>query len=217
MVKNLSVTGAIVVAVVFGVLYFKGPAVITVPQITQLGSSQQASPIVNVEAAKPVVIPAPVVNVNVPKQEAPKLGSVASPDLPTPWFSFGGVSQWAGRMESLIQGSSTVCAIQAPASTSTLDHASIKFALATTSAVIVDIAKNSTKYSTTTKIGTTYNIPASAQATIVASTTGSVAGDATIFEPNYWLVIRMVGATVTSGGDVNNAPVGVCNARWTRI
>lgn len=213
MIKNLSITGAVAVAIVFGVLLLKQPTV-----ISQLGNQvapvvNVPAPVVNVEAAK-VNVPAPIVNVNVPKQDV-KLGAVASPDLPTPWFSFGGVSQWAGRMESLTQGSSTVCAIQAPSSTSTLAHGSIKFSLASTSAVSLDLAKGTTQYATTTKIGTTYYIGASAQATIVASSTGSVAGDGTIFGPNEWFVVRLNQWSASSGA--GNAPVGVCNALWFRI
>lgn len=138
-------------------------------------------------------------------------GALTGPDIPSPYLSFGDVKVYAASTRNLIQGSSTVCALQAPAATSTLRSAGIRFDLATTSAVIVDLAKDTTQYSTTTKIGTTYNIAASKQATIIASSTGSVAGDATIFAPNNWFVVRMVGATV---GATLNAPTGVCNATW---
>jgi hypothetical protein len=154
----------------------------------------------------------PVTVVQSPDGTSQVVGAV-SPYSPVPELNIGG-GRLVGANVPLATGTSTVCAIQSPTSTSTLVSAGIKFTLASTSAVIVDLAKNTTKFSTTTKIGTTYGVAASAQATIVASSTGSVAGDATIFAPSNWFVVRMVGATVTTGGDVNNAPTGSCNALW---
>lgn len=209
MIKNLSVTGAIVVAVVFGVLYFKGPAVITVPQITQLGSSQQASPIVNVEAAKPVVIPAPIVNVNVPKQET-KLGAVTGPDLLTPYFSFGGVRLWASGSEITIQGSTTPWAAQAPISTSTLLYAGCKLDVSSTTASTIRLSKATTQYATTTSLGA-IALAANAKGTIIASTTVTTGQTAAIFEPNSWIVFSMQGGVGTF------SPTGSCDAIWVQI
>ncbi|MFA6314979.1 MAG: hypothetical protein WC648_01235 [Candidatus Paceibacterota bacterium] len=78
--KKISIGALLVTTLVFGVLAFKAPSVVTVPG-QSLGNS---SPVVNVPA--PVVnvqVPeqkAPVVNVNVPKQ-SPVLGAMAGPDV----------------------------------------------------------------------------------------------------------------------------------------
>ena len=144
----------------------------------------------------------------------PSYGALAGPDLPSNYFSFGGVRDWAG-FESLLQGSSTICAIQSPAATSTLNHGSLRFAFASSSAISVDLARGTTQYGTSTLIGTTYAVAAGAQATIVASSTGSVAGDATIFPPSTWFIARINQWSASSG--VLNAPTGTCQARWTQI
>ena len=216
--KNITIGVLVALVLVTGFIAFKAPTVISVPSILTLDAStlgSQQSPVVNVEASQPIVIPAPIVNVNVPKQTSTVLGSVASPDIMSKWFSFGGVRQWAGKLEALATASSTVCAIQGPAATSTLGHGSVRFTLASTSAISVDLAKGTTQYATTTKIGSTYGIAASAQATIVASSTGSVAGNGTIFAPNDWFVVRFNEYSNSSGA--GNAPTGVCEAQWTII
>jgi hypothetical protein len=209
MVKNITIGLVVCVAVIFGVMAFKAPTVITnteykTIEVPTLGA--QSAPVVNVAAPK--------VTVNVPEQKQ-IFGAVASSDLMTNWFSFGGVQQWAGKIETLPTASSTVCAIQSPNATSTLVGGTIRFTLASTSAVTVDLAKGTTQYATTTKIGSTYGIAASAQATIVASSTGSVAGDGTIFAPNNWFVVRINEYSNSSGA--GNAPTGKCQAIWRSI
>lgn len=138
-------------------------------------------------------------------------GAATSPDISSPYISFGNHPLWANHVTSLIQASSTVCSLQSPAATSTLISAGIQFTLASSSAVIVDLAKSASPAATTTKIGTTYTVGASNQATIVASSTGSVAGDATIFAPNTYFVVKMDGGV----GSANNAPIGSCYALWS--
>ncbi|MCK6462876.1 MAG: hypothetical protein L6Q29_03620 [Candidatus Pacebacteria bacterium] len=71
------------------------------------------------------------------------------------------------------------------------------------------IAKATDQYSTTTLIGTSYEVAANKQATIVASSTPL--GN-TLFSPNDWLVFKMGGG---SGG--NFSPTGVCQATWEVI
>lgn len=209
--KKVTIGVFVATTLVFGVLAFKTPTVVTVPEVTQLGSSAPVvnvpAPVVNVEAAK-VVVPAPIVNVNVPKQDV-KFGSVSSPDINSPYFSVGGLAIWAQRTTSLIQASTTVCSIQSPAATSSLLFAGIEFDVASTSATYVELARATTPYATTTRIGSPYVIGANAQANIVASTTGSVAGDATIFPPNTYFNVKASWATAATALTV---PRGSCQS-----
>ncbi len=137
----------------------------------------------------------------------PTLGSLAGPDIPSPWLRWGGVTEYAGSM-ALAQATTTVCAIQSPAATSTLQAAFVRFDVSSTTASVVTIAKATTAFATTTSIGADYNIAANAQAFINASTTNGVAGASEVFGPNTWLVIGMKGGTGTF------SPTGVCGARW---
>lgn len=133
-----------------------------------------------------------------------------SPFAPTPELNLGGL-RLVTKGQSLATATSTVCSIQSPSATSTLVSGGVKFTLASTSAVVVDIAKGTVdQYSTTTRIGTAYSIAASAQATIVASSTGSVAGDATIFAPNQWFVVKYS----DNNNGAGNASTGSCWAMF---
>jgi len=138
----------------------------------------------------------------------PIVGSIASP-----YFQVGGTTLYGGG-ESLRTGTSTVCVIQSPAATSTLITAGVNFQLASTSVVLVDLAKATTVYATSTSIGTAYGVATSSQATIVASSTGSVAGDATIFAPNTFFMVKYSGYNSDAG--TGNASKGSCWALWAR-
>lgn len=143
------------------------------------------------------------------KTDDPDFGSIVGPYSVTPSVNFNGM-RIVGKAQSLATGTSTVCAIISPTSTSTLLSAGVKFDLASTAAVVVDLAKGTTQYATSTRIGTIYSMAASAQATIVASSTGSVAGDATIFGPSTYFVVKYQDANNGTG----NASTGKCWASF---
>lgn len=138
----------------------------------------------------------------------PTFGSLAGPDIQSPYLRWGGVASYRGSM-ALAQATTTVCAIQSPAATSTLQNAFIRFDVSSTTASVITIAKATTAFATTTSIGTDYNIAANAQGFINASTTNGTAGAPEVFAPNTWLVIGMKGGTGTF------SPTGVCGADWT--
>ncbi len=135
-----------------------------------------------------------------------KTSAVASPDIMSPYFSFGGVRHWASRTDSLTQATTTVCALQSPSATSTLVTAFINFTVSTTTASTVTLAKANTAYATTTLLGSV-TLAANAQGIAVASTTGSH-----IFSPNTWFVVGMAG-----NGANTYSPTGTCQAIWTSV
>lgn len=149
-----------------------------------------------------------------------QVGAVSSPDIMSPYFSFGGVRQWAAHKDSLNQASTTICSLQSPAATSTLLFADVKITTGTTTAVVLEMAKATTYAATTTRI--TY-APLGSGALItlnafVASTTGAYGSlgqqhtaDETdlIFAPNTYLNVKY-GNTLGS----LNVFVGSCNAIW---
>ena len=212
--KKVTIGVFVATTLVFGVLAFKTPTVVTVPEVTQLGSSAPVvnvpAPVVNVEAAK-VTVPAPIVNVTVPKQDV-KLGSVASPDIQSPYFSFGGVREWGIRTDSLTQATTTVCALRAPASTSTLNFASIQFKVSSTTASLVTMVRAPTAYATTTAAGATslgtVSLTANGQGMLVASSTQLYQ-----FTPNSWLVVGMQDTTAEATAGTFS-PTGTCQAAW---
>lgn len=145
----------------------------------------------------------------VTKEIVKELGSVVGPNNPIPQVNLGELNV-VGSSVALRTATSTVCAIQSPSATSTLVNAGVRFKLASTSAVVVDMANSPDRFATTT--GTRINaaggyaVGASAQATIVASSTGSVAGDATIFAPNRFFVVKYHDANNGAG----NVSTGSC-------
>jgi len=136
------------------------------------------------------------------------VGAVSSPDIMSPYFSFGGVRQWSAHTASLAQATTTVCAIQSPVSTSTLEYASIRFSVSSSTASTVTIAKAATAYATTTSLASA-SVSANAQATVISKRTAA-GGDALdeTFGPSPWLVVGMAGGVGTF------SPTGVCQATW---
>jgi len=140
------------------------------------------------------------------------LGAVSSPDIMSPYFSFGGVRQWAAHTESLGQATTTVCALQSPAATSTLLTASIRYSVSSTTASTVTMAKATTAYATTTLIGGG-SLAANAQGTFNATTTLAQATSldgVMVFAPSAYLVVGMAGGTGTF------SPTGTCQAIWVQ-
>lgn len=123
------------------------------------------------------------------------LGSNATPDIQSPYYTVGGDRVWKARSDSPVQATTTPCAFQSPAATSTLVSASVLLTVSSTTASIVTIAKAANAFATTTLIGSQYSIGANAMATIVASTTISsgATSDTLTFAPSQWLVFGIQG------------------------
>lgn len=141
-------------------------------------------------------------------------GSLAGPDIPFPYLNWGGVNTTQASM-TMNQGTTTPCAIQAPAATSTLRLASAAFAVSSSSATRITFAKAVTNPTATTTLISVGLLAAGVQGTVIASTTlGAAVDDATTFAPNTWLVVGVAGGD-TGVNATGFVPVGVCKASWT--
>lgn len=150
-------------------------------------------------------ITAIVVSVMGGSSVADKFGAVSSPDIPSPYFSYGDIRFWGAKTTSLTSATTTVCSLQSPAATSSLVTAAVRLTTSSTTASTVTLAKATTPYATTTSLGA-ISVSANGQGVAVASTTGSH-----IFAPNTYFVVGMQGNTGTF------SPVGVCQATWMEI
>lgn len=213
---NIIVGIAATVGLVLGIANFGKPINVAVsPTPVQVNVPEQKTPIVNVAApevtiqAPDVKVPATIVNVPENKQV---LGAVSGPDNYFPYWGVNGVRTFHNSI-GLTKATTTVCSIKSPSATSTLSFATVRFAVASTSATYVELARATTRYATTTSINT-YTIVAGAQATIVASSTGSIAGDATIFPPNTYFNVKVAWDNVATSASV---PSGVCKASFIEI
>lgn len=139
-----------------------------------------------------------------PAGKSATLGAISSPDLPYNYIGVGGVRYYSYSRDYTVS-TTTVCAIQGPAATSTLTHAGALFTTASTTASIVTLARAATAFATTTSIGS-IAIAANGTALAVGSTTPAVA-----FGPNQWFVVGMQGGTGTF------SPVGQCYAQFIAI
>lgn len=143
----------------------------------------------------------------------PVVSSVASPDILSPYFSFGGVKNWGGRTDALTQATTTICAIQSPASTSTLQFASIRLSVSSSTASRLVMAKAANAFATTTSLGSAV-FPANTPGTLIATTTPADALDEDkTFGPLQWLVVGMQDNTPEAGAGTFS-PTGTCVATW---
>jgi hypothetical protein len=140
-----------------------------------------------------------------------KTGSVASPEIQSPYVSVGGQRMWRQKAD-ISTGTTTICAIQAPAGTSSLRYYALSETVSSTTASVITIAKATTAFATTTLLGSQITVAANAQTTIVGSTTAAqqTAG-ADVFAPNTWLVFGQQGGTGTF------SPIGQCSAHFEQV
>lgn len=214
--KKITIGVLLATSAVFAVLAFKNPSVIAIPTEVKIDAStleNQSAPVVNVPA--PIVnVPAPVVNVNVPKQTQSQVFGAASPDISSPYFSFGDNKFWGRFSNKLTQATTTPCALRAPLATSTLLTSSFRLTdIATsTGAVTITMAKASTAFATTSLIAQT-TIQASKVGSVVASTTATNAANLT-FAPNEYLVVGVQGSVGVPVGAGTFSLSGICKATW---
>lgn len=142
------------------------------------------------------------------KDEVKPLGVNSGPQSDFPSFTVNGLEIFYNRIP-LRQATTTVCAIKSPTATSTLIFGSITMTTSTTSASVIDLAKATTPYATTTRLNAKYSLGAGKQATITASTTDSTVALSAIFAPNTYFVVNMVG-----GAGKAVSPVGTCVANF---
>src|SRR3990167_10257311 len=146
-----------------------------------------------------------------------KLGALSSPDIPYPYFSFGGLREWANK-GTLNQASTTLCSILSPVSTNTLVSANIKITTGTTSAIALEIGKG-TLTATTTRLA--YQVLGSnAQVTLTAVTATTTGASGVVFttEPDY-VFAPSTYINFKYGGTLGslNTLVGTCQSKFEEI
>ena len=146
------------------------------------------------------------------KETIREIGAMPGNELQGPEFIVNGViHRYASKKAST--ATTTICALQAPSSTSTLVFSSISGTASSTGAVYLTMSQSATAFATTTLIGSEFLTTASAEHTIVGSTTVAAAGaneGVHIFAPNSWLVFGIEGTTVPT----SNSPNMYCKAEW---
>jgi hypothetical protein len=154
---------------------------------------------------------------NLPKQVPVNQSQVrvtgTSPEFTSPYIIVNGVQSWYGsdffNSNTSSYSSTTPCAIQSPAGTSTLSWASFAITTATSSATTWTIATSTNPYSTTTLVST---IQVGANTTReVGWYPSTITGGNGPMLPNTWVVFGVAGGTGA------NTVSGRCEAVFAQI
>jgi len=142
-----------------------------------------------------------------------KLGAVSSPDILSPYFSYGDTRFWGFR-PNLLTASTTVCNIQAPAATTTLEGFSLDVKTGTTSEVHLQFATSPTPDATTSVL---------ANFTLAANSKNQVSGTSTlahqVIPGSTWFVIKASPtlAAGAAGAQGTVSMTGTCSANFRAI
>lgn len=144
-----------------------------------------------------------------------ELGSMVGPDLYIPYLSINGFTRVYDSQRAR-KGTSTVCALKSPSmASSTLSWANYTFDnVATSTAVIVTMAKATTAFATTTAISSDTIIAAGLPRTHMASSTDEQPANL-LFNPDEYFVVSIKG--VTAGQLQSEETDGWCQAEWTLV
>lgn len=151
--------------------------------------------------------------------QSQSFGAVSGPGTSDACFSFNGVVQCDYR-QPIRQATTTICSIKTPNATTTLEYGAVNVTTSSSSATFIEMAQAATYQATTTLIGGKTIIGANARITLLASTSPTTGGTATIIGPNQFFVVKMQGG-VTGGDSVTTGtgfvPTGSCQIRLMSI
>lgn len=141
-----------------------------------------------------------------PRPQEQPVGSASSVSVVGNCTETNGVTQCYSK-QSFGAATTTVCNIKSPSATSTLRIGSARFLLATTSAVLVTLARATTPNATTTFLGSAA-LAAGAQGMVMASSTQLTDLDPAnlTFPPNTYFNVGVQGGTGT--GALTYSPTG---------
>lgn len=134
------------------------------------------------------------------------VGAVASPEIPSPYIRWGSVATYRGATD-MQTATTTLCAIQGPAATSTLTFAGWKITAGTSTAATIDIGIGRTAYATSTTLVTATSVASGANGEGVWS---DVTGTTGVMRPGDYLIVKTAGAGL--GGYTYT---GTCVAEFT--
>ncbi len=120
------------------------------------------------------------------------VGAVSSPNIPSPYLQWGGVSSYNYSKE-FNTASTTSCALQTGPATSTLDLFGATVTGNTQVATQLSLTKGTAMQASTTALGGSFAVALGAQITVVASTTNSEA--TRLLAPFTWLQVNIMGGT----------------------
>ena len=141
------------------------------------------------------------------------LGALSSPDISSPYLSWGNVRDWRLGQDPLNTGTTSLCAIQTPAATSTLVSATLRIATLPY-AVSVEISNATTAHASTTRLGAR-TMAATSEGFLVASTTTNLPNG--VVFPNSYINFRVATSAAPDAVNANFQPTGKCSVVFREI
>lgn len=135
------------------------------------------------------------------------LGSATGPEISSPYITVGGLTTYYGR-QTLRPATTTPCALQGPASTSTLEIAQFQVTTGTSTATTWTIAQATTAFATTTSVGS-FTVASGAQ---VSTSTIPSTLPGFVVSPNAYIVFGLAG--IGGNSIPGSAVAGTCSAEF---
>lgn len=143
-------------------------------------------------------------------------GALSGPDISSPYLQWGGVSTWRGST-ALATATTTPCAIQSPAATSTLVRTQVRITTATSTATIWTVAKSATPFATTTALQQDTTLASGIFGTMTHFASSTLGVGTTlaldmkdVIAPNTYIVWGVAGTVIADSTKLN----GVCEAEF---
>lgn len=138
-----------------------------------------------------------------------QLGALAGPDIPYQYLNVGGLRH-EFRSMVLATATTTPCALQSPAASSTLLHAGLRISTATSTATVWTASKAATAFATTTAFDQ-FSLGSGVQGSMFVGAASSTAPDeASVIGPSQWIVWGVQGTVIAGTANLN----GVCAAEF---
>lgn len=150
-----------------------------------------------------------------PRERGETLGALAGPDINSTYLRWGGVATYR-TSAALNTATTTPCALQSPAATSTLVRAALQINVGTTTQTLWTVAKAATPYATTTSLNDSLiTLASGAQGTMLhlASTTDIGINGVDTIAPNQYIVWGVAGTAIADSSKLT----GTCQAEFVAI
>lgn len=119
------------------------------------------------------------------------VGALTGPDISSPYLSVANV-RTEFRRQNLATATTTICSIQSPSATSTLQGFQLEISTGTGTAATIDIGSHTTAFATTTSLYVgSYSVGSGATADIAVTPTTATT---TVFAPNTYINAKTNGA-----------------------
>lgn len=121
-----------------------------------------------------------------------QVGAATGPDLPFSYLSVGGIRREYRVSTALTAATTTPCALQSPAATSTLAYEAFSINVGTSTTGLITVATSTTAFATTSRV-TEFSVASGQQFYHAHSATTTSSGETITIGPSTYLVYGVAG------------------------